>query len=111
MFRRFSHSKKKHEENPELKELILVVKTNKGNVKDALDRLYELAGKYGEDEKRIAIFNAFKENEAFSSFIDIALKGNKGSNIKESALLLLAKLATVRVLKESIYSSLSREVS
>ena len=109
----FSRSKnnEKKEENSELKELVLVVKTNKGNVESAIDRIIQLAGKFGEDEKRIAIFNSFKENEAFASLKDKALNGEKGSHIRLKALTLFTKLAGVNAQMEPIFALVSREVS
>ena len=110
--RRFSFGNKKKEEgNSELKELVLVVKTNKGNVEDSLSRLIELAGKDGEGQKQIAVFTAFKENEALPSLKDKALKGEKGSTIKTKAFKLLKTLTWVKEQQELIFQLISPEVS
>ena len=110
-FSRSSKNNEKKEENSELKELVLVVKTNKGNVEASLNRLIELAGNFGENEKQIAVFTAFKENEALPSLKGKALKGEKGSIIKANAFFLLTKLAGVDSLQESIFALVSTEVS
>ena len=108
MFKRFSVGKN---ENPELKDLVLVVKKNKGNVEDSLSRLVDLAGYSVEEEKHIAIFTAFEENKALSSLKERALKGEKGSTIRAKAFFLLGKLARVKAQIQPIYSLISMDVS
>ena len=110
--RRFSFGNKKKEEgNSELKDLVLVVKTNKGNVEDSLSRLIELAGNIGEEQKQVAVFTAFKKNDGLSSLKEKALKGEKGSTIKAKAFELLRKLTWIDTQLQMINELISIDVS